>query len=267
MLMLGARGVAVAEVQTLLNGKPSSLPRLNSDGIYGAKTRARVIEYQRDNALHGDGIVGHLTLTKLREDDDPVFRENELRRIKYIISNQLGDPNLRQAFMTRVQETIPPGKTNLLGAAQAVPVVVIVILFFLLMMVVILQNSRREADRQLAREWDRRFQRLKESIRGKPVEVQTAETLEEAKQRGKDVKKRVTEDRDKCLANLDPAKLAKCARVLKILADAIQSLLQKLITRTGGGITPENLAKGIAFSIQAVFDAARAAAECTGCDI
>ncbi|MBL8219517.1 MAG: hypothetical protein JNL62_09815 [Bryobacterales bacterium] len=98
--------------------------------------------------------------------------------------------------------------------------------------------------------------------------MQVAETHEEAKQRGKDVTRRIQEDREKCLATLDPAALERCARVLRALSQAIQSLAQKIAKGSGGrGTTPEGLALGIAESIKILFEAAKAVAECTGCDI
>jgi Putative peptidoglycan binding domain len=60
-LRYGARGDDVAKLQEGLNLMPSSLARLNVDGIYGAKTVGRVQEFQHANALTPDGIVGPLT--------------------------------------------------------------------------------------------------------------------------------------------------------------------------------------------------------------
>jgi uncharacterized membrane protein len=250
-------------LQQLLNDTQSKLPVLKSDGIFGSKTHARVIEFQRDNGLKADGVVGNITAAKLL-----TLQDAERQKAMNAVADLFDDQVQRQYFLTQARALVPPRNPNLFGAVQVAPVVVIIILFFiLLMMVLVLQNSHRKADQELAKEWNRRFERLKDSIRDKPVEVQTAETLKEAKQRADDVVKRVKEDREKCLENLDPAKLQKCAGVLKALSTAIQSLIQKTITRIGGGITPEKLAAGIAESIKAVFEAAKAVAECTGCDI
>jgi peptidoglycan hydrolase-like protein with peptidoglycan-binding domain len=65
-LVLGAVGRDVAVVQALLNlTPPSSLPPLATDGIFGLKTRARVVEFQRQNGLAPDGIVGPKTRAAL----------------------------------------------------------------------------------------------------------------------------------------------------------------------------------------------------------
>jgi hypothetical protein len=261
-LKIGDQGPAVAQSQQLLNDAPSKLPPLKRDGIFGAKTQARVVEFQKDNGLKPDGIVGHLTITKLQ-----ALRDAYLQKAMADIAYLLDDPAQQQYFLMQARALIPPRNPNLIGTTLVEGGAVILLLIILLFMVLLLQSSHRKADQEMAKEWNRRFQRLKESIRGKPVEVQTAETYEEAKQRGRDVAKRVREDLDKCLENLDPARAQKCAGVIKVLTTAIQSLLQKIITRLGGGIKPENVAKGIAESIKAVFEAAKAVSECTGCDI
>lgn len=58
-------GDDVRTLQQGLNQLASTLPKLNVDGIYGYKTTSRVKEFQRDNKLVSDGIVGPLTWTLL----------------------------------------------------------------------------------------------------------------------------------------------------------------------------------------------------------
>jgi hypothetical protein len=56
----------VLQIQKALNGKGgSSLPRLAEDGIFGPKTRARVVEFQRTHGLVPDGVVGTKTRAAL----------------------------------------------------------------------------------------------------------------------------------------------------------------------------------------------------------
>lgn len=57
-LRQGARGDDVRVLQQLLNTFPTTLPRLVADGNFGAVTDNRVREFQRNNALVVDGIVG-----------------------------------------------------------------------------------------------------------------------------------------------------------------------------------------------------------------
>jgi hypothetical protein len=65
-LSTGSSGPDVAELQSKLNARPPSvLPPLNVDRIFGPRTLARVQEFQRNNGLSADGIVGRLTLAKL----------------------------------------------------------------------------------------------------------------------------------------------------------------------------------------------------------
>jgi peptidoglycan hydrolase-like protein with peptidoglycan-binding domain len=59
-LALGSRGEDVIHLQVLLNYLGGG-DVLIEDGIFGNKTRARVIQYQKSNSLAADGIVGPLT--------------------------------------------------------------------------------------------------------------------------------------------------------------------------------------------------------------
>ena len=55
---MGSQGRDVQELQRRLNLCKTSLPRLAEDRIFGPKTLARVKEFQVDNSLFPDGIVG-----------------------------------------------------------------------------------------------------------------------------------------------------------------------------------------------------------------
>jgi peptidoglycan hydrolase-like protein with peptidoglycan-binding domain len=62
----GTVGHGVAEIQIVLNGHgPSVLPQLVVDGIFGPLTKRWVIEFQTQNGLAPDGIVGPKTREKL----------------------------------------------------------------------------------------------------------------------------------------------------------------------------------------------------------
>lgn len=56
-LQLGSTGENVKKIQTALG--------INSDGVFGAKTKAAVIAYQQKNGLTVDGVVGPQTTTSL----------------------------------------------------------------------------------------------------------------------------------------------------------------------------------------------------------
>lgn len=59
-------GEDVGTMQFRLNASLSPSPNLDQDGKYGRKTEAAVIEFQRKNELNPDGIVGMLTLGKMK---------------------------------------------------------------------------------------------------------------------------------------------------------------------------------------------------------
>lgn len=58
----GSRGETVKKLQKLLNQGDYNL---DEDGIFGAKTQAAVKDYQKNNGLDVDGIVGNKTWTSL----------------------------------------------------------------------------------------------------------------------------------------------------------------------------------------------------------
>lgn len=63
MLRTGSRGDAVRKLQELLNAKGYTCGSV--DGIFGSKTYAAVLAFQKANGLGADGIVGPLTWAKL----------------------------------------------------------------------------------------------------------------------------------------------------------------------------------------------------------
>ena len=63
MLRTGSRGDAVRKLQELLNAKGYTCGSV--DGIFGSKTYAAVLAFQKANGLGADGIVGSLTWGKL----------------------------------------------------------------------------------------------------------------------------------------------------------------------------------------------------------
>ena len=63
MLRTGSRGDAVRKLQELLNAKGYTCGSV--DGIFGSKTYAAVLAFQKANGLAADGIVGSLTWGKL----------------------------------------------------------------------------------------------------------------------------------------------------------------------------------------------------------
>jgi peptidoglycan hydrolase-like protein with peptidoglycan-binding domain len=62
-LRQGDSGDAVTELQQLLNAKGINIA---IDGVFGAATRAAVVQFQQQNSLVADGIVGTQTWQALR---------------------------------------------------------------------------------------------------------------------------------------------------------------------------------------------------------
>jgi hypothetical protein len=64
-LAIGSSGQKVRELQSALNALPTIHPRLVVDGVFGPKTRTRVLEFQKQRNLKVDGVAGPLTWTAL----------------------------------------------------------------------------------------------------------------------------------------------------------------------------------------------------------
>ena len=67
LLRFGSQGPAVTLLQQALNLAESVLPKLTEDGAFGPKTQGRVFEFQGQNNLQKDGIVGPQTHATLEE--------------------------------------------------------------------------------------------------------------------------------------------------------------------------------------------------------
>ena len=68
LLKYGSRGSEVRRLQEALN---KAGYQLDTDGIYGEKTRSAVRKYQRANGLGVDGIVGDQTWGALNKASAP----------------------------------------------------------------------------------------------------------------------------------------------------------------------------------------------------
>ncbi|MCB1795396.1 MAG: peptidoglycan-binding protein [Candidatus Competibacteraceae bacterium] len=61
MLSIGSSGQSVRNLQETLNLIVPSQPLLVVDGLFGPKTNARVVTFQKQAGLVADGIVGPKT--------------------------------------------------------------------------------------------------------------------------------------------------------------------------------------------------------------
>lgn len=71
-LRTGDKGDAVAELQRILTKLGYDLGDI--DGKFGAKTKAAVKAFQRDNGLTVDGVCGPATWRKLEADPEPLYK-------------------------------------------------------------------------------------------------------------------------------------------------------------------------------------------------
>ncbi|MFH0729805.1 MAG: peptidoglycan-binding domain-containing protein [Pseudomonadota bacterium] len=279
-ILLGARGAHVGKIQQALIQIDGAT--ISNDSVYGPATAAAVREFkQKRRILNSQGkiddIVGKMTIAALNQGmlvkeagggGEPVQLIDLVRLINAFASSlQLVH---RTSFLGRANSLVP--RSAIVGGgtdanAGAIPIAIIALFIIILFMIALTAQSQNPATKQMGREWERRFARLREQIRGKPIEVQTAKTLEETRQMGRDVAKNAQDERQKCLDRLSPEKLAKCENALRKLSQAIQSLAVVVAKGLGGrGTTESGIMAAIGRAAQAVFEASRAAAECTGCD-
>ncbi len=91
---IGSQGEEVKQIQTKLKELGYFDDKI--DGIYGSKTKNAVVQFQKDNNLTTDGIVGTKTLEKLnvRSNNSPnIFTESEISLLARIISAESrGEP-------------------------------------------------------------------------------------------------------------------------------------------------------------------------------
>ncbi|MBB3980077.1 peptidoglycan hydrolase-like protein with peptidoglycan-binding domain [Rhizobium azooxidifex] len=71
LLVVGSRGAAVRDLQTMLNAAGAS-PKLKTDGDFGGLTETAVRLFQERAGLVVDGRVGTQTLTALKRATAPV---------------------------------------------------------------------------------------------------------------------------------------------------------------------------------------------------
>lgn len=111
-LTSGMRGPAVAELQNLLNNRtPTRLLGLVVDSVFGAKTLARVREFQQQAGLPADGIVGPRTMAALKASaQKPAPPQPGVRKQtcgNCLAGNLALVPNLMQSLVLALQSAAP----------------------------------------------------------------------------------------------------------------------------------------------------------------
>ena len=89
---IGSRGEMVKQIQKALHLLP--------DGIYGMMTRDAVAQFQIDNGLKADGIVGPATLAKLI----PQRLKRSKRKITEIIVHCTATPEGREVSISEIRQ-------------------------------------------------------------------------------------------------------------------------------------------------------------------
>ena len=266
LLKFGDRGAQVLQLQQNLNMRSSKLPRLKNDGVFGLKTQARVMEFQRDNGLKADGIVGDLTSGKLRAKGgaQPAINLSALM-------SQLAiplQPKERAAFFSMAQ----PMTTDRALLANITLVEAAVVLIILALIAALLIASANKSSQEMGRELDKKVRRLRERLRDEPAQSSaiSAASLQAAKETGRALAKRAQDERKRCFDKFTPQQLLlkeqACKKFIAAVSAAIQSLSGKIDTPLGGGITEESLIKGIMASAVALIAALRELGTCMGCD-
>jgi peptidoglycan hydrolase-like protein with peptidoglycan-binding domain len=65
VLRIGSSGPDVRDLQEILNLTVPVKPLLTVDGLFGPKTAARVVMFQKQAQLVPDGVVGYMTCKAL----------------------------------------------------------------------------------------------------------------------------------------------------------------------------------------------------------
>lgn len=76
-LLEGSKGPEVLQIQRMLNRAEPRGITLKEDSIFGPKTKARVVEFQKSARLKADGIVGEITGSVLARSHVPANFETK----------------------------------------------------------------------------------------------------------------------------------------------------------------------------------------------
>ena len=280
----GNRGNSVTSIQQLLNAAPSRLAPLKVDGIFGGRTRERVLEFQKDNSLAADGLVGKLTMAALqtKRPNDAAFAAQLLK-----VAAQAGR-GLTGAgatfFESQKRALLAPlatdgsVKAGVVGspvvASFAVPFQVLfqftpqgqlfmLLMVVMIMIVALMLSSRNPALRQRGRFWEREWRLCKaQQGRRAPVKRRARQPKRRNNRAGEYIDSKA-DSMKKCKdGNLNPS--APCARALAEIEHVMAELKQKL--RQSFDSFP-SLAAGVTRNMGELIAALRdAAVNCKGCD-
>ncbi|MEJ1158736.1 peptidoglycan-binding domain-containing protein [Prosthecomicrobium sp. N25] len=266
LLSVGSRGAEVMRVQRLLNlYPPSAFPDLKPDGIFGERTRKRVVEFQTNVGLRADGIVGPVTVRALcmTLPEMRAFAES----YRQIIEEAGAGGEQLAVYDRQINANM-----NALTPVAAVQVVVVVglvlaviIVFYIAMLNLLPEHQR--AHREFAKVVERKIDELRE-ILNLPTPLEAAKSIvENVRETVKEFIETLKRNRLNC--NQTPEKLLECQKESMAVAVATQNLLHKLeqLTFIGSrGFKLDDLLTGILVSVAALVKAYSDLGRCLECD-
>ncbi|MFC3816724.1 peptidoglycan-binding protein [Lysobacter sp. GCM10012299] len=266
LLSVGSTGSAVSRLQRLLNlHPPSNLPDLAIDGVFGAATRARVLEFQGSAGLVADGIAGPQTMDALCLTLPEM--EELARSFGAIIATPPEESSRLQAYNSQIRNNILA--LTPVGAVQGVVVVGIVIailIVFYIAMLNLLPGSRR-AHREFAQKVDQELNKLREALNLPTPMGLMSRAVESIREMVKEFIETLKRSRQDC--DQSPEALQRCAKESMAVAVATQSLLHKLgeLTFIGArGFKLSDLVRGILASCAALVKAYSDLGKCLNCE-
>jgi len=284
LIKVGDRGSSVTSVQQMLNTTGTRLPLLSIDGIFGVKTRSRVVEFQNDNGLVADGLVGDATsaaLKKGRPNDAQFFSQlSELTR-----QAGVGLPPAGVVYFVPHQRALlaplapgAPQRSGVVGspvvgsfaipfqiAFQFTPQGQLFMLLIVIMMLIValMLASKNPALRQRGRFWEKEVENMQSTAGEKGAGEAARDAAAKAKQQAREFIDSKSEALERCKqGNLIPT--GPCAKALAEVARVMAEIAQKL--RQSFDTFP-SIAAGIGRNMGELIAALRdAAINCKGCD-
>jgi hypothetical protein len=237
------------------------LPLLDVDGIFGAVTETRVKEFQRNNGLWADGVVGPMTYRKLAF--TPAEYQVRAQRIRQMLVDAGASATGLTSFDIQVAKNINPFMKE--GAAQlAIPVVIGLFLLFCAA-VLAMSPSGQQVWRDLAHSMEQTLEELRNSLNLTPPSQVLAMIWGAIEKMVKSMVERLAGERKKC-GDISPTLQAQCAKQSMAVAVAVQEVLRKAGASIGPGFREDDLIKGLLSSLGGLLKAYSEYGRCIGCD-
>ncbi|GGE37371.1 hypothetical protein GCM10011360_26460 [Primorskyibacter flagellatus] len=116
-VMTGSRGPVVASVQIKVNIRQNPTPLLVADGIFGPKTKAAVVAFQKARKLVADGIVGPKTHAELDRPSPIVEIEHQVTHIPQPTNTTCWAASTAMMTKSNVPAVIAKTPPDMIGAS------------------------------------------------------------------------------------------------------------------------------------------------------